>query len=72
MLVSDLPEKCRITYQLTREDGLSLREVAGIMSVSQKAVEANLTRSLKLLRFGLKKILLSILPIVGVDITHLL
>lgn len=57
LLVSQLPEKCRITYRLSREEGLSLKEIAGKMAVSQKAVEANLTRSLKLLRFGLKKIL---------------
>lgn len=57
LLVSQLPEKCRITYQLSREEGLSLKEIAGRMAVSQKTVEANLTRSLKLLRFGLKKIL---------------
>jgi RNA polymerase sigma-70 factor (ECF subfamily) len=57
LLVSQLPEKCRITYRLSREEGLSLKEIAGKMAVSQKTVEANLTRSLKLLRFGLKKIL---------------
>lgn len=60
-LVSQLPEKCRITYQLSREEGLSLKEIAGKMSVSQKAVEANLTRSLKLLRFGLRKILFTLI-----------
>ena len=69
-LISDLPEKCRITYRLSREEGLSLREVAYVMSVSQKAVEANLTRSLKLLRFGLRRILFSIFSIVGTEITH--
>lgn len=58
LLVSQLPEKCRITYLLSREEGLSLKEIAGVMEVSQKAVEANLTRSLKLLRFGLRKIML--------------
>jgi RNA polymerase sigma-70 factor (ECF subfamily) len=57
LLVSQLPEKCRITYRLSREEGLSLKEIAGKMAVSQKTVEANLTRSLKLLRLGLKKIL---------------
>lgn len=60
ILVSKLPEKCRITYQLSREEGMPLKEIAQKMSVSQKAVEANLTRTLKLLRFGLRKILFSI------------
>lgn len=61
ILVSKLPEKCRITYQLSREEGLPLKEIAHKMAVSQKAVEANLTRTLKLLRFGLRKMLLSLL-----------
>lgn len=61
LLVSKLPEKCRITYHLSREEGLSLKEIARKMAVSQKAVEANLTRSLKLLRFGLKKMLFLLL-----------
>lgn len=70
LLVSQLPEKCRITYRLSREEGLSLKEIARKMSVSQKAVEANLTRSLKLLRFGLRKILLLLLYWIAV-ITNL-
>jgi RNA polymerase sigma-70 factor (family 1) len=57
LLISQLPEKCRITYRLSREEGLTLKEISRAMSVSQKAVEANLTRSIKLLRFGLRKIM---------------
>ena len=57
LLISKLPEKCRITYLLSREAGLSLKEISLRMAVSQKAVEANLTRSLKILRLGLRKIL---------------
>ncbi|MET0299140.1 MAG: sigma factor-like helix-turn-helix DNA-binding protein, partial [Flavitalea sp.] len=56
-LISELPEKCRITYKLSREEGMTLKEISNAMSISQKAVEANLTRSLILLRFGLKKIM---------------
>jgi RNA polymerase sigma factor (sigma-70 family) len=60
LLVSGLPEKCRITYKLSREEGLSLKEIAQRMAISQKAVEANLSRSLKLLRFGLRRLLFTI------------
>ena len=60
LLVSKLPEKCRITYRLSREEGLTLKEIAQQMAVSQKAVEANLTRSLKLLRFAMKRILFAL------------
>lgn len=51
--VSSLPEKCRITYQLSREHGLSQKEIARHMQVSEKAVEANLSRALKSLKKAL-------------------
>lgn len=56
ILVSSLPEKCRITYQLSREKGLSNRQIANAMNISEKAVERNLTRALKSIREGLKGI----------------
>jgi RNA polymerase sigma-70 factor (family 1) len=52
-LVAGLPERCRITYQLSREYGLSQKEIALHLHVSEKAVEGNLSRALKALRLGL-------------------
>lgn len=52
-LVNDLPERCRITYQLSREQGLNNREIAQVMKISEKAVERNLTRALRSIREGL-------------------
>jgi RNA polymerase sigma-70 factor (family 1) len=52
-LVAGLPERCRITYQLSREEGLTQKEIAHRLQVTQKAVEGNLTRALKALRTGL-------------------
>lgn len=49
-LVAGLPEKCRITYQLSREFGLSHKEIAEKMQVTEKAVEANLARAVQSLR----------------------
>jgi RNA polymerase sigma-70 factor (family 1) len=48
--VSLLPEKCRITYQLSREEGLSQKEIAARLQVTEKAVEANLSRATKTLK----------------------
>lgn len=53
-LVDKLPEKCRITYQLRREEGLSQKEVAAHLRISEKTVEANFARALKTLRVSLK------------------
>ena len=62
-LVSSLPEKCRITYQMSRELGLSQKEIAHRMHVSEKAVEANLSRAVKSLRKAIASILSSLVSI---------
>lgn len=49
-VVEELPEKCRIVFQYSREKGLKNAEIAQLLQVSEKAVEANLTRALKTLR----------------------
>lgn len=58
ILVSNLPEKCRLVYQLSREQGFSQKEIAKECSISEKTVEAHLGKALKSLRTGLGRILL--------------
>ena len=53
-LVGKLPERCRLAYQLGREHGLSQKDIARHMNISEKAVEHNITRALHSLRLGLK------------------
>lgn len=55
-LVGQLPEKCRITYKL-KEDGLSQKEIAAHLHITEKGVEANLARAMKTLRVSLKHFL---------------
>jgi len=52
--VHRLPERCRLTYQLSREQGLSHKEIANVMNISEKAVEHNLSRAIKSLRESLR------------------
>lgn len=49
-LVEQMPEKCRLVFKYSREEGLKNTEIADKMSISEKAVEANLTRALKIIR----------------------
>lgn len=49
-LVNDLPEKCKIVYQLSREQGFSNKRIATEQHISEKTVEAHLTRAMKILR----------------------
>lgn len=51
--ISRLPEKCRMAFSL-REEGLSQREIASRMDISEKTVEMHVSRALKSLRTVLR------------------
>jgi RNA polymerase sigma-70 factor (family 1) len=53
-VVEQLPEKCKLTFQYSRVDGLTNAEIAEKMNISEKGVEANLTRALKVVKDNLK------------------
>lgn len=53
-IVEEMPEKCRLVFKFSRENGLKNAEIAQKIAVTEKAVEANLTRALKILRNELK------------------
>lgn len=66
-IVEEMPEKCRLVFKFSRESGLKNAEIAEKIAVTEKAVEATLTRALKILRNELKnagilKIMFSLLP----------
>lgn len=49
-----LPERCRLVYEMSREDGLSNKEIAQSLDISEKTVENQMTKALKHLRTSLK------------------
>lgn len=49
-LTQELPDKCRLVYQLSREAGLSNKEIAAKLDISEKTVENQMTKALKRLR----------------------
>ncbi len=55
--ISELPEKCRLVFRLSREEGKKNSEIAVELDISEKAVEANMTRALKTLRLKLAEFL---------------
>ena len=53
-VVETLPEKCRLVFQYSRREGLSVGEVAKRLDISPKTAEAHLTKALKVIRLSLK------------------
>jgi len=65
-IVEQMPEKCRLVFRYSREMGLKNKEIADKINITEKGVEANLTRALKILRDELKnyKVLLLLMIVV--------
>ncbi|ATP55673.1 RNA polymerase sigma-70 factor [Pedobacter ginsengisoli] len=60
-LVADLPDKCQIVYKMSRDKGMSQKQIATALNISEKTVEARLGRAMKTLRAGLSHFLISLL-----------
>ena len=63
LAIKNLPEHCRIVFEMSRFEDLKNREIAEKLSISQKTVEAHLTKALKILRNDLKDYLPVIIAI---------
>lgn len=62
--IAMLPYKTRITFIMSRNYGMTYREIAARLGVSEKAVEKNMNRALRLLRILLKPYLNILLVLV--------
>lgn len=49
-LVGKLPERCREVFRLSREKGLANKQIADKLTISEKAVEKQLSKALLFLR----------------------
>lgn len=64
-VVEQLPEKARLVFVYSREEALSVKEIAGKMDLSPKSVEYHMTKALKAIRDSIRKMsifLHSLLP----------
>lgn len=59
--VNKLPARLKEVYCLRKEEGLSLREIAQKLQISEQTVKNQLGLALKKLRFGLKETLIILL-----------
>ncbi|MDF2476290.1 MAG: hypothetical protein K0S24_1773 [Sphingobacterium sp.] len=51
--IQKLPERCRQVYQMSRGEGFTIPQIASLLSLSEKTVEAHLTKALRFLRSNL-------------------
>ena len=51
--IHTLPDKCQLVFRLSREEGLSARQISEALHISPKTVEAHISKALKMLRISL-------------------
>ncbi|MVM34118.1 RNA polymerase sigma-70 factor [Spirosoma sp. HMF4905] len=54
-LVETLPAQCRNVFRMSREQGLSNKEIASLLLISERAVEYHITRALSTLKTNLSE-----------------
>jgi RNA polymerase sigma factor (sigma-70 family) len=57
--VSRLPQKCKLVFNYSRTHGLSNKEIAGELAISEKAVEKHISKAIRYLRSTLNRCLLA-------------
>lgn len=62
--INSLPEKCRFVFKLQYEQGYSQRQIAETLNISEKTVEAHLTKARRNLRSAFANIFLLIFYII--------
>jgi len=45
-----LPERCKLVFLLKRREGLSHKQIANLLEISEKTIENQMTKALKLIR----------------------
>jgi len=55
--IKELPERCRLIFLMAKEEGLKYREIAEILSISEKTVNAQMVTAIKRIGETLKKYL---------------
>ena len=51
-----LPEKCQLVFRLSREEGLTEKQIAKSLRIAPKTVQAHMTKALKQLRTSLQQL----------------
>ena len=55
-LIKTFPARCQAVFRMSREKFMSNKEIASELGISEKAVEKQMTKALKLLRVSVKEV----------------
>ncbi len=53
-LIDNLPEKCRIIFKMSRDDGMSAKDIADQLDLSHRTVETQIGKAIKSIKNSLK------------------
>lgn len=53
--INELPEKCRLVFQMVKENGMKYKEVASLLDISEKAVEMHISKALQRIKHTLSE-----------------
>lgn len=54
-VVDSLPKQCKNVFKMSREEGLTNKEIAQVLFISERAVEYHISRALSTLRIALEQ-----------------
>jgi RNA polymerase sigma-70 factor (family 1) len=55
-VVEKLPEKCKLVFKYSREEGRSISQISDEMNIAEKTAQAHLTKALKAIRVSLRNV----------------
>jgi len=61
--IAALPDKCRLVFRFSREEGMTVKQIAEKMQISPKTVENQMNKALRQLRQTLKSMLSSFISL---------
>lgn len=53
--IQSLPDKCRLVFRMSRDKGMTEKQISAELNISQKTVEAHMSKALKNLRLKLNR-----------------
>jgi len=54
-IVDGLPDKCRLIFKMSREDGLSAKQIAQELDISHRTVETQISKAVRVIKTALQK-----------------